>query len=85
MRSPACRRSIRWSFCTMSDKQSCSGDRNIGMSGWAAAQVPDVHKITEALTAERPNLIPLDLNQLSKVVKTIQDFWLTVVRLSSKF
>jgi DNA-binding response OmpR family regulator len=27
---------------------------------------------------------PLDLNQFSKVVKTIQDFWLTIVKLPPK-
>jgi two-component system, chemotaxis family, response regulator Rcp1 len=27
---------------------------------------------------------PLDLNQFSKVVKSIQDFWLTIVKLPSK-
>jgi CheY-like chemotaxis protein len=27
---------------------------------------------------------PIDLNQFSKVVKTIQDFWLTIVKLPPK-
>ena len=28
---------------------------------------------------------PIDLNQFAKVVKTIQDFWLTIVKLPPKF
>jgi hypothetical protein len=68
----------------MSDRQSGSGDRNIEMRGRAAAPGPDVQKLTKALATERPDLIPMNLNRFFRVVNSIQDFWLTVVKLPPK-
>ena len=68
----------------MSDRQSGSGDRNIEMPGQAAASGPDVQKLTGASAAGRPDLIPMNLKRSFRVVNSIQDFWLTVVKLPPK-